>query len=95
MSAPKQKATGLGLNPTNEMSREMNRIAHSKQRETIKLNDEWRKLCQEDPTLPYKISFPEWRKKQLRKLHYGKKANTKGSTRPKSGKKSEKVPSKT
>jgi len=56
---------GTGLNPHNEVSSGINRVVYNKTMTTIRLNDQWRKLCQEDPTLPYRISFPEWRKKML------------------------------
>ena len=55
---------GTGLNPHNETVSELNKVSAVKTRLTVRLNDEWRKLCEEDPTLPYRISFPEWRKKQ-------------------------------
>ena len=60
---PKNKRAN-GLNPHNETVSEVNRVAHAKTRLTVRLNDEWRRLCEEDPTLPYRISFPEWSKKQ-------------------------------
>ena len=55
-----------GLNPHNDVSSDINRVAYGKTMTTIRLNDEWRKLCEEDPTLPFRISFLEWRKKKLR-----------------------------
>jgi len=56
-----------GLNPHNHVARDVTRSLQSKIRKTVSLNDEWRKLCEENPMLPYKISFPEWRKERLRK----------------------------
>jgi DNA-binding transcriptional regulator PaaX len=59
-----------GLNPHNKVARDATRSLQSKIRTTISLNDEWRKLCEEDPMLPYKISFPEWRKEKMRKRYH-------------------------
>lgn len=65
-----KKKRATGLNPHNEVSTDINRVAYSKTMNTIRLNDEWRRLCVEDPTIPFRISFPEWRKKQMRNRYH-------------------------
>ena len=65
MISKNKRATGL--NPHNEVSTDLNKVAFAKTMTTVKLNDQWRKLCEEDPSLPFRISFPEWRKTQLRR----------------------------
>jgi hypothetical protein len=58
-----------GANPFNETSSDINKVAYAKTMMTIRINDKWREMCSEDPTLPFKMSFLEFRKKELKKIN--------------------------
>jgi hypothetical protein len=61
----KQKAKGLGLKSDTEVSRDINRAAAKKQRDTIKLNDDYRAYCKDTPNPITFIEFKsQWYKKK-------------------------------
>lgn len=51
----------------NDVTKDINKIAHAKNQFTIDANDAWRKAKQEDPTLEFRMSFLEFKKKLLKK----------------------------
>jgi hypothetical protein len=61
----KGNAKGLGLG-SNAITKDINRASFAKSKETIDINDAWRKAKAADPQLEYRMSFVEF-KKEYRK----------------------------
>jgi hypothetical protein len=64
----KQKSQGLGLKSDTEVIRDINRAASKKQRDTIKLNDDYRAYCKNTTNpIPFIEFKSEWYKKRSEK----------------------------
>lgn len=57
----KGRAKGLGFG-YNEVTKDINKVSWTKNKETITINDAWRKAKENDPSLEYRMSFVEYKK---------------------------------
>ena len=61
----KNSAKGLGYS-SNSLSKDLTRIGTAKTRITTDINNAWRKAKEEDPSLEYKMSFVQFKKKYFK-----------------------------
>lgn len=63
-----KNAKGLGFNPDNKTSREMNKIAYNKTRRTIQANDAWRVAKSNDPSIENRLTFVEFKREYFKRI---------------------------
>lgn len=51
----------------NDVTKDINKIAYAKNKFITDANDAWRKAKEEDPTLEFRMSFLEFKKKLMKK----------------------------
>lgn len=51
----------------NDVTKDINKVASMKNKMTIDVNDAWRKAKAEDPTLEFRMTFLEFKKKFLKR----------------------------
>lgn len=64
----KYSASGEGYS-SNDVTKNLNSATQAKVKLTIEINDAWRKAKSEDPSLEFKMSFLEFRKKYIKGLN--------------------------
>lgn len=61
-------ASGEGY-ASNDVTKSLNSAAHAKNMLTLEVNDAWRQAKIDDPSIEFKMSFLEFRKKYIKKLN--------------------------
>jgi hypothetical protein len=57
---------------SNDVSKEINQVAHKRNRRTIQWNDAWRKAKELDPTLEFRMSFVNFKRGGRKNLDLAK-----------------------
>ena len=63
----KKYAKGLGVY-SNDVTKDINKASFNRGKRTVEWNDAWRKAKEEDPSIEFRMTFPEFKKTGLKNL---------------------------